>query len=183
MTNGTASADPLACPACGHHRQPQDEGPFSQCSACGVTFAQHARDQRTGAARPASALRTASSVSPRVVFGVILGAAGIVGIIGLAANFLPKPKTSPPLAKEKVYEPAMARQACEHFVSQNLKAPATARFSPHAETSIAGSDVGPYTVVGYVDSQNGFGALIRSKYACTLSFSGDLAQLSDISIN
>ena len=46
---------------------------------------------------------------------------------------------------------------------QTLKAPATAVFPAFDEVSITGSD-GQYTDAGFVDSQNSYGALIRSDY-------------------
>ncbi|MEW2635249.1 hypothetical protein AB0903_27295 [Streptomyces sp. NPDC048389] len=64
---------------------------------------------------------------------------------------------------------------CEDFVKQRLKSPGTAEFpgvmdSEYAKTTVL-SDTKPwkYKVVGVVDSQNGFGATVRSNYSCTVS--------------
>ena len=46
---------------------------------------------------------------------------------------------------------------------QVLKAPATAQFPTFAEMVVNGSD-GHYSVSGFVDSQNSYGAVIRSQY-------------------
>lgn len=62
-----------------------------------------------------------------------------------------------------------AEQACEGAVGQNLKAPATAQYNSQASGS------GPWRVVGTVDAENSFGALIRSEYQCTVRLEGNRA--------
>ncbi len=46
---------------------------------------------------------------------------------------------------------------------QTLKAPATAKFPDFDEMIVRGSN-GRYNVSGFVDAQNGYGAMIRSQY-------------------
>ncbi len=60
---------------------------------------------------------------------------------------------------------AGARDVCEQFVQRRLKAPATAEFSE--STVMRGG--GEWVVEGEVDSENGFGALIRSAFRCTVT--------------
>ncbi|WP_142459659.1 hypothetical protein [Geodermatophilus aquaeductus] len=57
--------------------------------------------------------------------------------------------------------------ACEEFVKRQLRAPATADFPNFQEYVVTGSG-DQYTVQGYVDAQNGFGALIRSDWSCSI---------------
>lgn len=61
-----------------------------------------------------------------------------------------------------------ATSACEGMVEDRLKAPATADFD--TRTAVEG-DSG-WVVTGVVDSQNGFGAQIRSAYRCTITHDG-----------
>lgn len=70
---------------------------------------------------------------------------------------------------------AEATRACqEQFILARLKAPATAKFSGAAVTKVTSSAVGDvYTISGSVDSQNGFGALIRSRWTCQLHWIED----------
>ncbi|MFD3548291.1 hypothetical protein ACFWUW_22275 [Streptomyces sp. NPDC058655] len=59
---------------------------------------------------------------------------------------------------------------CEKFAEQRLKSPGSAKFSSTGETSVTTiSSTSPwkYQVVGHVDSQNSFGALVRNTYDCT----------------
>lgn len=63
------------------------------------------------------------------------------------------------VGREKGY----AIAACEDEVRALLKAPATADF----QSGASGTE-SPYTVVGQVDSENGFGATLRSEFTCSV---------------
>ncbi len=63
--------------------------------------------------------------------------------------------------------------ASKQFVSQRLKAPATARFGPITDSTVKGSGYGPYTVSGYVDSQNPLGTYLRLNFTCELKTAPD----------
>ena len=65
-----------------------------------------------------------------------------------------------------------ADAACEEFVKTALKSPSTAKF-PYGEAQVAGTGTGPFTVTGPVDSQNGFGATVRSNYTCQAHVDAD----------
>lgn len=60
-----------------------------------------------------------------------------------------------------------AVQVCETWVSEKLKSPSSAEFSG-TDSAPAGSDA--WTVTGQVDSQNGFGAMIRTSWTCDVRF-------------
>jgi hypothetical protein len=88
----------------------------------------------------------------------------VVGIVALVATYNPHHEATP--AEKK----ADAQRACEEqFVPPRLKAPATAQFSDVATTEVGGS----YRVAGAVDSQNGFGALVRASFTCSVRLDGD----------
>lgn len=60
--------------------------------------------------------------------------------------------------------------ACQQFVKDRLRAPSTADFpsgSTRYTTEIGG---GKYRVEAYVDSQNGFGAMLRSNFTCDVQW-------------
>lgn len=68
-----------------------------------------------------------------------------------------------------------AEVMCEKFVKNRLKSPGTADFpgvtdDDYAKTKVL-SNAKPwkYKVTGVVDSQNGYGATVRSNYVCTVS--------------
>jgi hypothetical protein len=59
--------------------------------------------------------------------------------------------------------------ACEHFVSEDLKAPSSADFPLYRDDRV--TNIGKvYTVSGYVDAENSFGAKLRLNYTCTVKW-------------
>ena len=70
--------------------------------------------------------------------------------------------------------------AAQKFVEKSLKAPSTAKFPPLFESLINKTSSDSYTVTSYVDSQNGFGAIIRSSFIVKLirKSNGDISLVS-----
>lgn len=60
-----------------------------------------------------------------------------------------------------------------------IKSPATADFG-HADVTDKGNGV--YHVKNYVDSQNSFGATVRSRYSCTVTYKNGKYKISDFEI-
>jgi hypothetical protein len=75
---------------------------------------------------------------------------------GNSDNSTPEKRTSVSDAEAKV--------VAEAQVEAVLKAPSTAKFSKWGDTQMIPITNG-YKVIGYVDSQNSFGAMIRSNYS------------------
>jgi hypothetical protein len=71
---------------------------------------------------------------------------------------------------------------CEGFAGERLKSPATADYDLEA-TPIPDDPQEAWEVVGTVDSENSFGAKVRSEVRCVIHFEGTTAQLDDIDIN
>lgn len=61
---------------------------------------------------------------------------------------------------------------CEQFLKERLKSPSTADFSARREGAQTKLADGAWHVTGHVDAQNGFGAMIRTKYDCTVRHAG-----------
>lgn len=59
------------------------------------------------------------------------------------------------------------------FVRPMLKAPSTAKFGPFEEASVTPLGDEKYRIVAYVDSQNSFGAMLRTYYTCELKYKTD----------
>lgn len=65
---------------------------------------------------------------------------------------------------------AKARSYCHDQVEKKLVSPSTADFEGMTEyTANQSSDGSAWEVQGHVDSENGFGANVRSTYTCTLT--------------
>lgn len=67
------------------------------------------------------------------------------------------------------------------LVEKRLKAPSTAKHPwGTSDYEITNLGTNRYTVSSYVDSQNGFGAMIRTNYTATIKKSGDSWRLEDL---
>lgn len=68
-----------------------------------------------------------------------------------------------------------AENQCERFLEDRLKSPSTAEFDL---TTTGGPTT--FTSAGTVDSQNGFGAMVRSDVTCTVRLDGDTWRLESV---
>ena len=105
--------------------------------------------------------------SQRQVLGLVL-----IGGVGL---FMKMAATPP--SPEDLNSPRNAALVCRQFVQARLKAPTTAKF-PNVYDNESGVgyallDSGARVVTAYVDSQNGFGAMIRTPFTCTVTWQHD----------
>src|SRR5437868_6407417 len=66
-----------------------------------------------------------------------------------------------------------AWDVCSEFVKDRLKAPATSDFAEYGAQGTGATKSGrAYTVLGYVDAENSFGANVRTNYVCTVKYVG-----------
>jgi hypothetical protein len=68
--------------------------------------------------------------------------------------------------------PSSAYFVCKNEVTERLKAPATAKWAPASSAFIKDRGEGRFTVTSHVDSQNVYGALLRSNFVCDLRYQG-----------
>jgi hypothetical protein len=122
-----------------------------------------------------------------VIVLIIIGAiASVLGISGNSGSGGGSDSVRGDGGQEVSLDRAGAADVCEKFVRDRLKAPDTATFrDPYGDQiSYTGGGNGPITVDASVDSENGFGAKLRSTYSCTVSQTGgDNWHLDDIQIN
>lgn len=78
--------------------------------------------------------------------------------------------------KSTASEPSamMAYVQCQAYVKRRLLAPASADF-PWSPPSAIDEGGGTYLVTAYVDSQNGFGAMLRKNWMCKAKYVGGQA--------
>lgn len=58
--------------------------------------------------------------------------------------------------------------AAKDYVSVRLKSPASAKFASSSDSTIVNQGDGKYLVRSFVDSQNAFGAMMRTNYICEM---------------
>lgn len=71
---------------------------------------------------------------------------------------------------------AAAYVKCKEFVGDRLVAPSTAEFASYRDVTVVkltNRTDEVYKVVGYVDAQNRFGAMIRTEYVCEVAYLGN----------
>jgi hypothetical protein len=90
---------------------------------------------------------------------------GIVVIMGCCGQLLTNggSESSPGVPNVTDEE---AADFCEKMVTKNLKAPSTAVFPSRRETTVTSRGHNMFTVIGYVDAENSFGAKLRTPYRC-----------------
>ena len=71
--------------------------------------------------------------------------------------------------KIKTYDKIDALTHAQIYIKSKLKSPASAEFEGGADGVIKINDT-TFTVMGAVDSQNSFGAMLRSNYSCKVIF-------------
>jgi hypothetical protein len=98
-----------------------------------------------------------------------LGCLGIIVVLFVGCSIAAGINAAQPKDYNTAYQ---AESQCEARVKEKLKAPSTAEFS--GTTATGG---GPWTVTGQVDSQNSFGAMIRSPFGCTVTITGESARV------
>jgi hypothetical protein len=90
----------------------------------------------------------------------ILSAIASVG----SNNQSSQPANTATTVKDEKLDKITACIEAEDYIKQLLKAPSTAKF-PVAECSVTNLVDNQYKVVSYVDSQNSFGAMLRSNWS------------------
>lgn len=98
------------------------------------------------------------------------GCLGLLAIPIFIAMLTPSSKTDEKLGETDRSIDAMLM--CQEFVGRKLKAPGSAEFSSHSQTSIKKNSETQYGVIGWVDAQNSFGAKLRNSYVCVVEYQG-----------
>ncbi len=90
---------------------------------------------------------------------------GVILLAGVLANWLDGNETPAVVSGERT-----AVWCAQERVKKMLKAPSTAKFPSRAESLVEQIDEQTYQVRSYVDAQNSFGAMLRTRYMCTVEF-------------
>lgn len=94
-----------------------------------------------------------------IAFLICLGLGGL----GSIASEPPAPK----------HDKITAYVISQDFVSKRLKSPVSAKFPSFSEEYVCYLGEKRYQVSAYVDSQNSFGAMIRTQFNCVVKYVGN----------
>ena len=115
-----------------------------------------------------------------------LGALVVTGIAGLLFHLQSRRTDSinPEILAAVAATPdrRLALSHCQDAVRERLKSPASARFAGYGDKTVNVIGDNPWIVGGVVDSQNSFGALLRSRYQCIIKREGSSISLGYINI-
>lgn len=106
----------------------------------------------------------------RIGFGVF--AVAMAAIVWAFIQGPEEPKSPAELAAEYRPSAADAERMCRNDVSGKLKAPGTASFGDVRSRISGDYDDDQWTVTGWVDAQNSFGATVRSEWICQATHRG-----------
>jgi hypothetical protein len=143
------------------------------CRFCGKDLAVPATAAVAPLATPPKKSKAAAIV---LLILILLGCVGIWTLSG-GAN-------SPSGASAFVPDRFNAWVACQNFVTKNLKAPSSAQFpsTTDPDVSIAHLSNDRWSVLGYVDAQNSFGAQLRQTFTCQVIYSGTTVTLKKLQL-
>lgn len=114
--------------------------------------------------------------SNAVTWLAVLGVVVVLGVVGNIIGGGSSTTTANPTRD--------AALICHKFVRERLKSPSTAKFPTSDESTVQPISGGDYEVTSYVDSQNAFGATLRSNYTCVVKpVEGDKWRLVDLNIS
>jgi len=100
----------------------------------------------------------------------------IIIVFAVISQLMPDDNSEPEKSTKAIdnHSPGLAYITIEKLVKRDLKSPKTAEFPSYKEklkhTKYIGSNT--YKINSYVDSQNSFGALVRTKFSCEVVFTG-----------
>jgi hypothetical protein len=121
-----------------------------------------------------------------------LTTAGVIGILSFTMyvfylSWLPPDEQRPfPVPQADLF--GAAHSACKQFVSGSLEAPATADFagrfsratSVSRPTRMRPEGGWRYEVASHVDAQNRFGATVRTRFRCRVTWDGERWEVDDL---
>lgn len=107
-------------------------------------------------------------------------------VVGLVTSYIlagSDSSSSSSTSKTTAVTETQVNVMAENYVEQVLKSPSTAEF-PTLEFNYADLGNNTYQIISYVDSQNSFGAMIRSNWSVILTYNGgDWSNQSNWTLN
>lgn len=128
------------------------------------------RWQRGEDVRPPATPPPTKSPAARGCSGCLIAIVGLF-VIGAILSYLVG--SGPSGSSRATAEPTETQAGiiCNRFVEQRLKSPKSADFRMFDRTVVK-TGPGSFRVVSYVDAQNSFGAALRTRFECKLTYKG-----------
>ncbi|WP_394749576.1 hypothetical protein [Spongiimicrobium salis] len=111
-----------------------------------------------------------AGISACIVFFAVIG-------IPFMENSVNSHLTKEEAAEQRNYEDAAFN--AQRLIKNKLKTPTTAKFPASFQATVNKNVKGNYEVSSYVDSQNGFGAMVRTNWSAEIRYTESEVQLVD----
>lgn len=179
----------MQCPVCEHEAPVANFGEPLRCPDCRAFYEKAVIAKAQDNARPAPTLGgagmaprnpgTRESVKASNAFWIYVSViTGLFVAYLLVSSFVGSESSNKP---KKVSRTApcgsagMAHTMAGNFVKRQLKAPSSAKFPYTSDPQVSVTELGRcrFSVVSYVDSQNAFGAMIRSHFTVVMESEPD----------
>lgn len=162
------------CMSCNQWFQVQDYNGATKCPHCGETTGKHTPEEIAGwdsAADRKAKKEKRENMKLYIQGGVMLAVLCLI-VWGLVACFQSCRETIRENEIRSVQEGDIrrAKELCERKVMSGLIAPATAKITYEIEEYKGDS---MFAFSGYVDSQNGFGAMVRTRFVAVISYNAE----------
>lgn len=150
--------------------------PFNKCLKCSADVRQQDSFCWKCGASMTSATKPASTQQNSVVgCGIVLV---LLFVVGMCVNTVDESSETAPA---RSHDEITAYTMCQKFVEDRLKAPRTAKFPWSASELTTDLGDGRYQVRAHVDAENSFGAMLRTRFVCTVQWvSGETWHLESL---
>jgi hypothetical protein len=157
----------IQCPEC----QKAISETVTQCPHCGFTTT-------------AEVIATQKKKQQATTAGCAILVAGLLFAVLCAGVLTTRSGPSTPYFGSASDDVAAPITFAKEFVRQRLKAPATASFPwAFSDYNVINLSAGRWSVAGYVDTQNGFGATIRTRWTVEMEDQGGAWKLINAQID
>lgn len=112
------------------------------------------------------------SLRDKIVYALF----GILVVVGVFGLFMPGEDKPKPIAEESADAPSKSEAwtMAKEFVEDRLKSPASADYGGQVSSeTVTQTGENTFSVSAWVDSENAFGATIRTRFDCKLRYRGD----------
>ncbi|HHL2713000.1 TPA: DNA translocase FtsK [Yersinia enterocolitica] len=91
-------------------------------------------------------------------------------IVGVVAFFFTSCSSEEKKTKDYCSDSISAYVYSKDLIAKSLKSPSTAKFSSYSDTNVRSYGECNFAIDGYVDAQNSFGAVIRTRFNASIRF-------------
>lgn len=136
------------------------------CNHCGTKQKEKENQESKENNKPKDKTKSVIGISIAIAVFMIM-------MIGMMFTFYGSCRGDSESSTKEGHSDVEAWIAAQLEVEANLKSPSTAKFPLGTEEHVTKINDNTFKVNAYVDSENSFGAMIRTNFSCTVEFTGE----------